>query len=133
MKIWNSFGSEHSANLVMIGRFKDAASAEKAKVIIDEITGFMSQTDDTYRNADRYPEGLLALLNRLEFHVVYPAELEQFTYGIRGEVKDDKLLIKTDEYDVSAFLKVMIENGARVEVYSGHDYPDEGEESGPEG
>jgi Family of unknown function (DUF6375) len=31
MKIWNSYGSEHSARIVMIGRFKDVASAKKAK------------------------------------------------------------------------------------------------------
>ena len=31
MKIWYQHGSEHSANLVMIGHFKDASDATKAK------------------------------------------------------------------------------------------------------
>ena len=35
MKIWYQNGSEHSANLVMIGHFEDAANATKAKEIID--------------------------------------------------------------------------------------------------
>ena len=42
MKIWNSYGSEHSGNLVMIGTFKDAGEEERAKEIIDEITEFIS-------------------------------------------------------------------------------------------
>ena len=64
MKIWNSYGSEHSANLVMIGTFKDATSAEKAKEIIDEITKFMINTgdDDDYRGADHYSDPVLELL-----------------------------------------------------------------------
>ena len=37
MKIWNGCGSEHSMNLVMIGRFKDAGDAASAKEVIDRL------------------------------------------------------------------------------------------------
>ena len=37
MKIWHQYGSEHSANLVMIGHFEDATEATKAKEILDAI------------------------------------------------------------------------------------------------
>ena len=37
----------------------------------------------------------------------------------RGAIK-----ISTDEADVSAFIKLFVESGARVEVYSAHHYPD---------
>jgi hypothetical protein len=67
MKIWNSYGSEHSANLVMIGSFKDAASAEKAKAAIDEITEFMTSRADDHRGADRYSDGVMKLLGRVKF------------------------------------------------------------------
>ena len=43
MKIWNSYGSEHSANLVMIGSFKDAASAEKLHKSIEMVRGMAKQ------------------------------------------------------------------------------------------
>jgi hypothetical protein len=33
-------------------------------------------------------------------------------------------VLTTEEYDISAFLKVMFLNGARIEVYSAHDYKD---------
>jgi hypothetical protein len=128
MKIWNSYGSEHSANLVMIGTFKDAASAEKAKAIIDEITDFMNTSGDDHRNADRYSDGVMQLLQKVGFNSVYPAELEQFTYDVHSNVNGNQVVFATDEVDVSAFLKLMVERGARVEVYSAHDYPESSEE-----
>lgn len=127
MKIWNSYGSEHSANLVMIGRFKDAASAKEAKAIIDEITHFMMNTDDDYEQADSFSDAALDLLRKVKFYSIRATELAQFTYDVRSEVKKDQVVITTDELDVSAFFKLLIDNGARVEVYSAHDYPDTGE------
>jgi Family of unknown function (DUF6375) len=132
MKIWNSYGSEHSANLVMIGSFKDVASAEKAKEIIDEITKFMMNTDDDYRGVEHYSDAVMELLKRVRFYNVAPAELDQFRYDISSELNGNQIVVRTDETDISAFLKVMIDKGARVEVYSAHDYPDTGEEGASE-
>ncbi len=123
MKIWNSYGSEHSANLVMIGKFKDAGSAEKAQAVIEEIKEYMMQSGDDHRDADRYSDGVMELLKRVNFLDVRPGELEQFTYDVSSKVDGDRLIITTDESDVSAFLKLMIDKGARVEVYSAHTYP----------
>lgn len=124
MKIWNSYGSEHSANLVMIGRFKDAASAEEAKEAIDKITAFMNSSDEEYRGVDRYPDGIMEILKKIKLYTIAPGELEQFTLEFHIRVKDNQLIISTDELDVSALLKLMIDKGARVEVYSRDDYPD---------
>ncbi len=124
MKTWNSYGSEHSANLVMIGRFKDAVSAEKAKEAIDAITEFMTSGDTDRTSPGRYPEGLMGLLEKVGFYSLSPGELEQFTMDIRSELKDEQVVITTDEPDVSAFLKLMVDKGARVEVFSAHVHPD---------
>jgi Family of unknown function (DUF6375) len=35
VKIWNGYGSEHSANLVVIGQFEKAQDAAKAKQMVD--------------------------------------------------------------------------------------------------
>lgn len=125
MKIWNCYGSEHSANLVMIGTFKDASSAEKAKEIIDKIADSVCGGDDDYENAERYPDGMMNLLEKSGFYPA-PAELNQFRMDIHSEVKGDKVVITTDEDEISAFLKILISKGARVEVYSAHDYPGTG-------
>ena len=126
MKIWNSYGSEHSANLVMIGTFKDVPSAKRAKEIIDKITEFMMDSDDDHEDTDRYSDAALALLSSLNTASLRPAELAQFRYDISSEQKGDKVVITTDEYDVSGFLKILIDEGARVEVYSAHLHPDTG-------
>src|SRR5438093_503385 len=127
MKIWNSYGSEHSANLVMIGKFKDAGSAEKAQAIIEEIKEYMMQSGDDHRDADRYSDAVMELLKRVNFFDVRPGELEQFTYDVSCRREGDRVTITTDESDVSAFLKVLVDKGARVEVYSAHTYPGTGE------
>lgn len=126
MKIWSSYGSEHSANLVMIGTFKDVPSAKRAKEIIDKITEFMMDSDDDHEDTDRYSDAALALLSSLNTASLRPAELAQFRYDISSEQKGEKIVITTDEYDVSGFLKILIDEGARVEVYSAHLHPDTG-------
>ncbi len=128
MKIWNSYGSEHSANLVMIGKFKDVTSAEKAEAVIDQIKEFMMESGDDHRDAERYSDAVMELLKRVNFHDVRPSELEQFIYDVSCRREGDRIIITTDEPDISAFLKVLVENGARVEVYSAHTYPETGEE-----
>jgi len=125
MKIWQNHGSEHSANLVMIGRFKDVTSAKKTMEAIDAIKEHLDTTREEYEGADRYSAALLKLLEKIRCHSVSPSEFEQFRLDIRTEQKGDRLVITTDEIEVSAFFKLLIDNGAKVEVYSAHDYPDE--------
>lgn len=127
MKIWNSYASEHSANLVMIGRFKDVASAKHAKAMIDEITAFMMNSEDDHEGAESYSDAALDLFRKLKFYSIAPAELFQFRYDVASKQEETKIVIKTDELDVSAFLKLLIDQGARVEIYSAHEYPDTGE------
>ena len=126
MKIWNSYGSEHSANLVMIGKFKDAASAEKAKEIIEEISEYLRSTGEEYFEANSYTQGVLDLLKRIQFHDIRPDELSQFNMISNYKLKGDTITITTDESDVSGFLKLFVDKGARVEVYSAHSYPETG-------
>jgi len=123
MKIWNCYGSEHSANLVMIGSFKDTDAAERAKAAIDELVTHMAGSDDDYSEAVRYSDEIMKLLEKLRIHSLAPRELDQFRYDVSYQLKDTQLVFRTDEPDISAFLKLMVDKGARVEVYSAHDYP----------
>ncbi|MFN2533023.1 MAG: DUF6375 family protein [Pyrinomonadaceae bacterium] len=126
MKIWNSYGSEHSSNLVMIGTFKEVASAKRAEEIIDEMTSFMADSEDDHEDAINFSDLALTLLHKVRVHSLRPAELAQFRYDVRTERSDNKIVITTDEYDISGFLKILIDEGARVEVYSAHLNPDTG-------
>ena len=129
MKVWYGFGSEHSANLVMIGKFKDSQDASDAMRMIDEITEQVNADVDVGQIevgelTERYTETMLGLMRRLNIYVISPNELEQFAYDVRVNVNNDEIIVRTDEADVSAFLKLMIQKGARVQVYSAHDYPE---------
>lgn len=129
MKVWCGFGSEHSANLVMIGRFKDLGEATNAKEIIERLTKQVEADEQAGlikigARADRYSDGMLDLLGKVKVYGISPAELEQFAYDVSIKVQNNELILKTEEIDVAAFLKVLLDKGARVEVYSAHDYPD---------
>ena len=129
MKIWYQHGSEHSANLVMIGRFADAMEATRAKEIIDQLTRQVSADHDEGTivlgsPSERYSNEMLSLLGRLNIMSIGSLELEQFLYDVRVEVEGSNLILTTDEIDISAFLKVMLDEGARIEVYSAHNHPD---------
>lgn len=127
MKIWYQHGSEHSANLVMIGHFEDADKATKAKAIIDAITLQVEQDEKAGTlvigsPSERYGREMLDLLARLDVVAIGPRELEQFAYEVTVKVEGNNVVVTTDEFDVSAFLKVMFILGARIEVYSAHDH-----------
>ena len=129
MKIWYQHGSEHSANLVMIGHFENAVEATKAKEIIDALTNQVAedQSNGTLivgSPSDRYGNKMLDLLGRLNIASIGPLEVEQFAYEVNVEVEGNDLVLTTEEFDISAFLKVMIQRSARIEVYSAHDFPE---------
>ncbi|HOI22022.1 MAG TPA: DUF6375 family protein [Spirochaetales bacterium] len=129
MKIWYQHGSEHSANLVMIGHFENVADATKAAEIIDVLTKQVrkeeaSGTRTIGHPSERYGDTMLDLLGKLNIASIGPSELEQFAYEFHIKAQENDLVLTTEELDVSAFLKVMVDKGARVEVYSAHDYSD---------
>jgi len=128
MKIWKGYGSEHSTNLVMIGHFREARDAEEVKELFNQLVNQASEDADNSQGntapQDRFTDRMLALLRAANLYSLAPAELEQLLYDVRVDVDGDKVVITTDEIDVSAFLKVLIEKGARIEAYSAHDYPD---------
>lgn len=130
MKIWKGYGSEHSMNLVMIGRFKEARDAEEAKELFDRLTNQIVQDSEGGQidriPQDRFTDRMREILRAANLYILGPAELEQLLYDVRVDVDGNKVVITTNEVDVSIFLKVLLDEGARVEVYSAHDYPDTG-------
>jgi hypothetical protein len=130
MKIWYGYGSEHSMNLVMIGHFKDAGDAASAKEVIDRLIEQVSADVDNGQMvigdfSDSFTPGILDLLQKVKVHILAPDELQQLGYDAYVKLDGDKVVVTTDEADVSAFLKVLLEKGARVEVFSAHVYPNE--------
>lgn len=129
MKVWYQHGSEHSANLVMIGHFANVAEATKAKEIIDTLTNQVREEEASGTRvlgqpSERYGNAMLALLGKLNIASIGPQELEQLLYEVNVKVEGSKIILTTEEIDISAFLKVLFDQGARIEVFSAHNYPD---------
>jgi hypothetical protein len=128
MKIWYGYGSEHSMDLVMIGRFKDVRAASGAKEALDRLTEQVRADEragliEIDQTTDRFTDGVLALLQEVHVHILTPGELAQFAYDFSATLDDTEIVLKTEESEVSAFLKVLLAKGARVEVYSAHQHP----------
>ena len=126
MKIWRGYGSEHSMNLVMIGHFKTVHDANDVHKIIDKIIDGLDGKVEVGSHERRYRRDVMEFLTRLDCFMLTPSELEQFFYDNHVSTDGNKLVIQTEEHDVSAFLKLLVDKGARVEVFSAHDYPGSG-------
>lgn len=128
MKIWNGYGSEHSMKLVLIGRFKEESDAERAQAFIKQLKT-QSMKDENHDLAQAKPEDqifsdeMLSLLSKLRLNTLGPADLGQFLSDYRLKHQRRLITIETDEAEVSAFMKLFVEVGAKVEIYSAHDYP----------
>jgi len=115
----------------MIGRFKDVTEATKAMEIIDALTKQVAEDREKGtlvlgNPSERYGKEMLDLLGRLNVVTIGPQELEQFAYHAPVKMAGSEIVLTTEELDISAFLKVMFLRGARIEIYSAHDYPDTG-------
>ncbi|QPL45885.1 hypothetical protein IT895_17270 [Halomonas sp. A40-4] len=128
MKIWNGYGSEHSMNLVLIGKFKRVQDAEKVVKDIDKLSDQASK-DDSHSISfgapedQRFSDDMLSLLHRLNLYTLGPNDLDQLVSDHHLDLEGDQITVTTDEAEVSAFVKLFIEAGAKVEVFSAHDYP----------
>ena len=128
MKIWNGYGTEHSMNLVMIGQFKDAATAETALDTIKAATSAVQAELDAGRLVmgepqDLFTDEMLKTVGDLRMHSVGARELEQFLYDVTLERRGEQLILATDEVEVQVFVKILLAHGARIEIYSAHDHP----------
>lgn len=128
MKIWNGYGSEHSMNLVLIGRFKREQDAAKVEKEIEKLTAQATEDESHAVAFDppedrRFSDGMLDLLGKLNLMTLGPADLSQLLSDHRLRREGDQITVTTDEAEVSAFVKLFVEAGAKVEVFSAHDYP----------
>ena len=131
MKVWVGFGSEHSANLRMIGRFETAEKAESAKRQLEELCDLVVENFD-YDRFHENPmawfedEKLVASLRKLGLYSFAPEDIESLSAEHTIQRVGAELRIATDESTVNGFLRFMIDSPARVEVYSAHHYLDDG-------
>ncbi len=130
MKVWVGFGSEHSANIRMIGHFTTPEDAAAAKRQLEELCELVAKDID-YNRLEENPmafykdETLRKRLESLRLYDLSPHDLAGLAGDHRIERQGNDIRIWTDEVEISGLLKFLIDRPARVEVYSAHDFPDE--------
>ena len=130
MKVWNSHSSEHSAKIVLVGEFK---TVEDANALMKELTEFEEMlrphAQECYDAPERYPEEVKnALYEGKKFphaQYVYSGELQQFVCDHDLDQSENKVVIHSDEYEWGGVLKMLITAGAKISVFSSHDYPED--------
>lgn len=124
MKIWQSYGAEHSLNLVIVGKFKDVADAEEFNELIESMTDFLRNQPEFDVEADRYSPDVLDYLGKKNLYCLTPQQLGQLLYDMHIEQNGNEVKISSDD-DLNAFVSLLVHKGAKVEVFSAHDYPNE--------
>lgn len=123
MKIWHSYGAEHSLNLVIIGHFKEEHEAEAFEILADKITQFLADNSEFDVEADRFDQKTLDFLGKHNLFLLSPQQLGHLLYDVHISRQGNNVRISSDD-DVNAFVSLLIHQGAKVEVFSAHNHPE---------
>jgi hypothetical protein len=136
MKIWSGYGSDHSSNLVMIGEFKKEEDAERVKKLINMISqlaasDFENGTFDQRSKNEQFSEEAQKRLHELKLYHLSPCDLSDFgLWNPLVEISGRTLRFTSDDVEIGGFVKLLVHEGAKVQVYSAHEYPDDQQKSG---
>lgn len=127
MKIWKGYGTEHSANLVIIGTFKDVKNATEAKNIIEELTEIVRDDETTGKVVaggayKEFSDGIMEFWRKTNFVAMDYNDPEALLYDYSIDQEGNKLKIHTEEQKYQIILNAMIQKGAKIELFSAHDY-----------
>lgn len=129
MKIWFGYGSEHSANLVMIGHFKTVDEAKAALETIQKIEQKAGEDQASGRidpyggDNQRYPDALLEVAKEFDIWDLTPSDYASFVFEVHAKQVGSRLEFWTDDTEILGYVKLLVHRGAKVEVYSRHDHP----------
>jgi hypothetical protein len=116
-------------DLIMIGKFETVAEAEDAVSRMEalKVLADAEWSDDSWQSKDeRMPESLREGLMSLELYDMGRFDVDNYAYEHSISRDGSNVRIWTEESDVQGFLKVLINLGARVDVFSRHDWNEDG-------
>lgn len=129
MRIWYNYGSEHSMNLVLVGTFQSVSAPQAAVERMEALQALAERewSADGWRRQDEWmSDAALDTLRELKLYDMGRANVYMFAFEHTIERSESTVRIAIDESDVEGFLKVLIDLGARVEVFSRHEWNDDG-------
>src|SRR5688572_24390726 len=114
MKIWQSYGSDHSANLVMIGHFKSVDDAKAALEAIEKLQAKAGQDEsagriDPFGGANvRYSDALLEIASEFKIWDLTPSDYASFVFEVHAKQVENRLEFWTDDTEILGYVKLLI-------------------------
>lgn len=116
-------------DLVLIGTFETVTSAEAAverMEILKRVAEAEWEDDDWRRPDERMPDAIAEELRRLNLYEMGRTDVDIYAFEHSVERTGATVRVWTEESEVQGFLKVMLNLGARVEVFSRHHWNEDG-------
>lgn len=126
MKIWNTYSSEHSAALVMVGHFNSIKQKNDFLENFEKLVKNVRETIPEFEFIQSFPKEISTAL--LSGEIKFGEDLSPWDlpdllleYSIIDDNVDDQTVcIKSDETGWMAIIKMMVNAGAKVEIFSSH-------------
>jgi hypothetical protein len=135
MKLWVGQGSEHSYNLVLVGRFTDETASRTVEEKYERLTKAASDglPDTGWDEVEaRFSDELVDLLKELKPWNMSRSDINGFAYHDAMSRNGATVTVTTEDAEVQGLIKLLIDQGAKVEIYSRHDWTETGEPRKPE-
>jgi Family of unknown function (DUF6375) len=137
VKIWTGYGSEHSSNLKMVGHFADESAAKAAELVFERIKeriykDMHTEGYDSGEDAPDLTDEMGQLLREINMWSLGPADVENFAYDHSVTRDGADLILTTDENAIGGFVKLLVDNDARIEIFSMHSHTSTGERKSDE-
>lgn len=116
-------------DLVLIGRFETASAAEAAEERMKALKTLAEAEwrDDDWRGPfERMPDAILEELIKLNLTTMGRHDVDNYAFEHSLERSGSMVRIATEESEIQGFLKVLLQLGARVEVFSRHEWNEDG-------
>lgn len=116
-------------DLVLVGTFETVAGAEAAVEKMEALRTLAESewSDDDWRWRDeRMPGSLMDALLELKLYDMGRSDVDIYAFEHTVERTGSTVRVETEESEVQGFLKVLIHLGARVEVFSRHNWHEDG-------
>lgn len=127
MKIWTSYSSEHSSQIRIIGRFKTKDALESFKDSFEQMKQLVADNyDECFNESDMFPIQILDQLGNDRINhagTIAAHDLLDFANEMSTSFKDKTIIIKSNESNWSGVIKMLVDSGAKIEMFSEHDYP----------
>ena len=100
MRIWHSYGSEHSMDMVLVGTFESVSGAEAAIERMEALKALAEAewSDDNWRRQDEHmPDTVVDELRKLKLYEMGRSDVDIYAYEHAVERKGSTVRVRTEE------------------------------------